>query len=908
MDIIYLKIKLKEAWDFPQSSDFEEDQVGVFGGRQGELARLKNLLVKKNKSSILLTGHRGRGKTSVIYKALWDINREKKENEVKIIPILIDALQLESRSEDLNNNTQGNLKNNYRIILENIICRFYQTIKETKLKGLKQGCFRRKLKNLHLKNLATEWQKNHIVDIGKSYYFRLHNIVSFGVLLVIFYTDKFVDFVSDYWKMILFAVPALIIICDFCLKIVKRESFKYDKSYNYLENEFRRLLNKKNLELNFVFIVDELDFFMLKDKSSDDDFEYKSINKTRLPGILKAYKNLFQFINSPFIFIGDDALYEGVVRQKQEDNILSTVFTDVIYLSPPSQGDLSRFLDNIVDNESKQSDEYKEKWEDLKYYLMYKGKGDFRKTALAVKDFIREDPEYFLIKESEFPSGERGVAKAYRILTQLYDQEFSREPLRGNENENLFESLYEIINPEVWTDGGYNFTYNERDEEAKKKQEFLIDFLKKYGVLEIKKYADSEFNIKGNKISAYSLPSLMKEPTLVEQNLKKEIDNIKTQSLDISRQFNLDEENLDEIFEWFNGYVPEINYIVLSDAESRYKEIVEARGRLEDTLDLNAIPAREEIQPYIENLINVGKILHKEKANLFKNRVSELSDSYKQELYDKTQDKLFRFLPEELKNELNGGTVFYLDNDFSKQLAILDVEDKKIEELNKIINESGYEHSYKIVNANTQIDEVEKWIENFSVSSIIGSLFIERGVPCKRSDNNFILNKVSGVKVDGSGDVNTFLRTKGGVLLRGHFKFRVRVESNSIINFVVGFHKNKDYKYNWRMARLDTRDPVGGNGCGILKKELGANWKYDDLKKYRVRFPANEEREVFLDFSEKNIELYSFKKKKKMKGNKENDKIIWAKARRNIVPGQLGFFNELGKVELEIFDNDFDEQ
>ena len=76
-----MKIVLKDDWDVSLRPPlFGRDVVGHFAGREKEISRLVNELQRKKSGSIFVTGHRGVGKTSFVYKAISDVYENDKSN------------------------------------------------------------------------------------------------------------------------------------------------------------------------------------------------------------------------------------------------------------------------------------------------------------------------------------------------------------------------------------------------------------------------------------------------------------------------------------------------------------------------------------------------------------------------------------------------------------------------------------------------------------------------------------------------------------------------------------------------------------------------------------------------------------------------------------------------------------
>lgn len=91
-----IKIILKPDWDVDINLPTSNKKTGYFVGRKKEKEFLLAEILTKPSGSILVCGHRGVGKTSLIYSVLWEI-RERSNN---IIPIVINVSQLHTYSHN----------------------------------------------------------------------------------------------------------------------------------------------------------------------------------------------------------------------------------------------------------------------------------------------------------------------------------------------------------------------------------------------------------------------------------------------------------------------------------------------------------------------------------------------------------------------------------------------------------------------------------------------------------------------------------------------------------------------------------------------------------------------------------------------------------------------------------------
>ena len=109
-----MKILLKDDWDISLRPPlFENDVVGHFAGRDEEIPRLVNELLRKKSGSIFVSGHRGVGKTSFVYKAISDVYDDDKSNSLE------NSSSVRRKISDIYYKYKGKDKSNILIVLLN---------------------------------------------------------------------------------------------------------------------------------------------------------------------------------------------------------------------------------------------------------------------------------------------------------------------------------------------------------------------------------------------------------------------------------------------------------------------------------------------------------------------------------------------------------------------------------------------------------------------------------------------------------------------------------------------------------------------------------------------------------------------------------------------------------------------
>src|SRR2546429_8808219 len=90
-------VRLKTDWDLPlQPPRAGAELRGHFVGRARERQLLANELARSNQRSIFVSGYRGVGKTSLVYRALLDVS--SRETGKDVLLVLLNAAQLEAET------------------------------------------------------------------------------------------------------------------------------------------------------------------------------------------------------------------------------------------------------------------------------------------------------------------------------------------------------------------------------------------------------------------------------------------------------------------------------------------------------------------------------------------------------------------------------------------------------------------------------------------------------------------------------------------------------------------------------------------------------------------------------------------------------------------------------------------
>jgi len=501
-----MRIVLKKDWDININPPTDNKQVqGYFVGRENELKLLTNEILRRTSGAILISGYRGVGKTSLVYKALW----EAKNKDRNIIVVLLNAAQLEAEAEKKSEKSEIHP----RKIIENLIRRLFSStrnidlpidVKEDITKLYKKAVAKefRLLENYQRKQ---EFSKEVIEE--KAYEILLDEA---NVKIIIFLTSwtfavalQFTNASLTPWtplnKLIplIFAFPIpyamnLWYKKKVNLKELKEEIEKADELYEFdssignLEFDLEQLHRKfKAKGKKLVYVIDELDKLDVKDVIE----------------VLKFFKNLFTLSDAMFIFIGGEEIYNYGESESSEENLYRpkeyTYFTSKYFLCRPLWGDLSKFFDEII--ETKDIDD--SNLEILKRAIAFEAKNDFFDLIKFIKDRIaRFDQENRpIIEISCLSEDDIKKARFHKAITVLFEDKYiTFNPSKWLENELVLRGLFEHAHNIYSSYTGHQITDPDKDSVEDSAIRDFNEFLHRHGALGVQN--ETSTTIKGMSV------------------------------------------------------------------------------------------------------------------------------------------------------------------------------------------------------------------------------------------------------------------------------------------------------------------------------------------------------------------------------------------------------------------------
>lgn len=431
-----MKIKLHRNWDTGiQPPTLRLRTPGHFVGRSREVTMLTNDLLNRDEGAVLVSGYRGVGKTSFVYKCLREVLNQEKDTLV----ILLNAVQLQDDGS----------------VVKNLIRRLYSSISngdsvKKEERQYLQALYRKAVskefslqENLQRRSevSATSTKEQGIgVNLSERDWRTIVLLTSWSLAVIL------QIFPATAWKWFNEIVPllfALPIPFGFNLwyrrKTVEEEKnsslgtaselYKFDNSVGNLESDLRDLHEQLHeCGHKLIYVIDELDKLATAQAALD---------------ILSKLKTLFTLSKAIFVFIGDEELYgKANVKTSPQNNFRPkeyTYFTHKYFIARPSWRDLSGYIDEIVDDKDVDDATYN----DFKHGLLLDSQNDFFDLLERIRDRITsydgQQPliEFELLTEDNLKRG-----RLHKAAVSVFEEKYKSEMIsKWQENELIIRGL-----------------------------------------------------------------------------------------------------------------------------------------------------------------------------------------------------------------------------------------------------------------------------------------------------------------------------------------------------------------------------------------------------------------------------------------------------------------------------------
>lgn len=374
-----------------------------FVGREAEVARMTAVLRHRSSATVLVSGHRGVGKTTLVDEAI----RQAEGDDSLVVRLSLPHVNPET--PDVSREIRGQ-------ILRSLARSLYFTIKDSDVdKGLRdraeelyEKTYLRELQEEG--QLATlteaEAQNRHVnvtetrVEPGK-----LVSAVlgSLGAAAVATGGVAVAANVADTHGGVFGTLTLLLIIgvaVATGVTVTKRSedtdtvtsrvtgqrttsrSGSFDLSPETLEFELQELLTGlRAQQVRTIFIIDELD--KLEVESAPDDLESHVIFT-----ILSSLKNFFTLGAGIYVFISGEDFYARLEESidKHSYSLAHTLFTDRIFVHVMPYGDVEKLIDGLLETEPEDRETYRQ----FRNYLCWESRNHVFDLLTLVGDFVAD--------------------------------------------------------------------------------------------------------------------------------------------------------------------------------------------------------------------------------------------------------------------------------------------------------------------------------------------------------------------------------------------------------------------------------------------------------------------------------------------------------------------------------------
>jgi len=522
-------LRLRDDWDVPiQPPARGRRSHGRFVGRRAELDRLVDEVLRSPHKSILISGYRGVGKTSLVYRTLDEIEGRRLEpnasSRKEYVYVLLNAAQLEAERS-----AESGIEP--RRILENLIRRLYTAWKAA---GLNAG-LTEEVGNLYRKAVASEFKESELVEQKLSEIATRESEKDVSVRL----KDAKVGLLASLaggaagvglavaWapsNSALSIIPVLVGALPGVLSAgyrltVRTESrqevsnvasglYAFDASLGNLEFDLDDIHHRLQAAgIKVVYVIDELD----------------KLDEGRVAEVLKFFKNLFTLSSAIFIFVGGEELYRRFHRPPSGDPEIYrgreyTYFTSKYFLSRPGWADVNEFFDSLFIGVQELGDEEREQLEQLKRVVALEASGDFFDLVQRIKDYVTLEGGEPALQLPEFGPRQRLQSSLQKALTIVFEDTYQvQNPSRWQENELILRALYRLADGISTARAGQPFQDPEGEGSTDSASRDFLGFLDRLGVLNAT--GESESEIGGLKLVVRTYQRTGNAPLAVPDSL-----------------------------------------------------------------------------------------------------------------------------------------------------------------------------------------------------------------------------------------------------------------------------------------------------------------------------------------------------------------------------------------------------
>jgi Cdc6-like AAA superfamily ATPase len=384
-EVPQITISLVKDWDSPPSLP-HLNQTGRFVGREKEISAIGNFIDRRDSSTVLLTGHRGVGKTSIVRALLRKVGEQKKANVI-VMPVYITGPLLTDAKGDSISSMH---------FLRIVSTRLYNSSLLKKLDKDLSALIEANYKKATASEFkATEDQSDEqisnsskvvesilkftIPELGKFFMagaigclgffgFQQTDLPSWGKAGLSFLSLISPWVAATYWRS-----SHTISTTERRKSESASERYNYDNSAINIEYDLERIhehLYANGIKLVYVF--DELD----------------KVPSRTVSDLISEFKNFFTLGFANYLFVtGDDFLEKVPKYGDRKRNIDYTLYNVHFHISRPSILEIERFLKEVISSSKIVGfDDVTE--DDLINYFLFESKCDYYDLILKLQNHV----------------------------------------------------------------------------------------------------------------------------------------------------------------------------------------------------------------------------------------------------------------------------------------------------------------------------------------------------------------------------------------------------------------------------------------------------------------------------------------------------------------------------------------
>ncbi len=461
------RIPIKRDWD---AQPHIQEKKGYHVPRTKERELLIDFITRRSEGSLLVSGKRGVGKSSIIFSAIQE-SMEKTKNDETIIPVLVIApsFEIHDGSQTIQPTEFPNFK---KLIFQTLIRRLYKPGSD-ELKGNKD--LKSDIEKLYTKAVAQE-----VIKEIKNTEFTLEsasttrsssldvNHKSIGVLLAFaLFAGIFsvlpltsLGFSQYLISLGIGAVPTIVYSFkkttiktnQAVKKFLAQDYYRHDYSISNIQVDLEETLKKiAKSKHKTVFVMDELD----------------KMSPTNVMYVVRSLKSLVTHGYAIFIFVTGTEFFAQLEESSKVRSSDYTLFTHRIFLQRPLFNEMEQFIDGILDVDENSLKKIKtdSEYRNFRNYLCYQSKVDFFDLNHVLRDhIIAYDDQGRSLLDYSMDKNKINSARLQKAMGQVYSRKAYIKPSDWQKNDALLERLYWFLEQVTAINPGINFTI---DREAK---------------------------------------------------------------------------------------------------------------------------------------------------------------------------------------------------------------------------------------------------------------------------------------------------------------------------------------------------------------------------------------------------------------------------------------------------------